>query len=324
MSSERLHPPPHPPPDDSELDDFLAGCSPISAAYREASRGEHAPPELDAAVMAAARAAPAARTGARRPRWLPFAAAAASLVLGVSVLTEVWRTPEAQVTFETAGRSRPAAPAPESGAVTLPQSVVIERASEQAAIVPTQRMELDKARAKAEQARREAELKSLAESKALEESRQRLRDERVGRQRFEREPREAAALADVQPAPAAAPAAPRAEAESASAMRKSAAADAASAVAPLERITSAVPDSQRGSSESPEAPPPPPALAAQLDAYESPEGWLARIRELLRREDIEGVKAELRRFVGRYPDQVLPPDLRPFAAPTATPAEPEE
>lgn len=78
-----------PMPDDRELDEFLSGRSPISSAYRDASR-ETAPPELDAAVLAAARVPPRVP---RRSRWIRPLAFAATFVLSLGVLLSVWREP---------------------------------------------------------------------------------------------------------------------------------------------------------------------------------------------------------------------------------------
>lgn len=98
MSSERQ------PPDDRELEDFLAGRHPMGRAYREASENDAAPPELDAAILAAARESVRAPI-VRRPRWVQPVALAATLVLGLSVLMDVWRDPQ------TRERIVPAAPA---------------------------------------------------------------------------------------------------------------------------------------------------------------------------------------------------------------------
>ena len=87
MSSDRKM------PDDRELEDFLAGLHPVGKAYREASKDEGAPPELDAAILTAAREA--VRTPrARRPRWFQPVAVAATLALSLGVLLNIWRDPE--------------------------------------------------------------------------------------------------------------------------------------------------------------------------------------------------------------------------------------
>ena len=80
------------PPDDRELEEFLAGRGRISEAYREARRTESVPAELDAAILAAAREATRLSV-VRRPRWLAPLALAATLALSLSVLMNIWRDP---------------------------------------------------------------------------------------------------------------------------------------------------------------------------------------------------------------------------------------
>ncbi|MGB1562718.1 MAG: hypothetical protein ACPHN2_14570 [Sinimarinibacterium flocculans] len=75
------------PQNDRELEDYLAGRHPVSARYREAAR-ETPPPELDAAILAAARVGMAARPR-RRARWRVPLAAAATMVLGVSLVSQL-------------------------------------------------------------------------------------------------------------------------------------------------------------------------------------------------------------------------------------------
>jgi hypothetical protein len=72
---------------DRELESYLAGDSPLSRRYRAASR-ETPPPELDAAVLAAARTA-VVRAPRRRARWQLPLAAAATVVLGVSLVSQL-------------------------------------------------------------------------------------------------------------------------------------------------------------------------------------------------------------------------------------------
>lgn len=76
-------------PDDRELEQYLKGDSPLSRRYREAS-GEVAPPGLDEAVLAHARA-----ELKRKPalgRWTAGLALAASLVLGVNLSWNVYKS----------------------------------------------------------------------------------------------------------------------------------------------------------------------------------------------------------------------------------------
>src|SRR5262249_20363820 len=79
-------------PDDDDLEEFLSGKSPLSGAWREASR-ESAPSGLDAPILAAARAAAQPRTAPRPQRWLRPMAVAASVGLSFSVLFNVMRDP---------------------------------------------------------------------------------------------------------------------------------------------------------------------------------------------------------------------------------------
>lgn len=336
MSSERSDLPPRQRPDDSELEDFLAGRSPISAAYREASRGEQAPPELEAVVMAAARAAPAAGSGARRPRWLPFAAAAASLVLGVSVLMQVWHAPEAQVTLQSPDAVADAAPAPvpESDALSWPLSIESGIPAPQAKQAQQEEAEQSRRKAVAKAQPMEelgsaaaADRRADAESKALAEDRQRqaaIRKEQEALLLFERDSTASSDSASAleAPAPAPASAAPLSAPQEARAMRKAPTSEPEPAAAASEQHMEGAAAASGGRFDS--LPGPPPPAPVNREASESAEDWIARIRELLEREDLEAVRQELRRFVARYPDQALPPDLQPFAAPMATPAEPQE
>lgn len=83
--------PEHLPPDDRELEEFLAGQGPQLARYRAASR-EQPPPALDAQVLAQARAALPARRGVLQGWRLPLSLAA-TLVLGFGLLSRVQREP---------------------------------------------------------------------------------------------------------------------------------------------------------------------------------------------------------------------------------------
>ncbi len=80
-------------PNDREFEDFLAGRDKVSKAYREATRSTQAPEELDAAILAAARQAASRPKAARRPRWIRPMALAATLILSLSVLVNIWRDP---------------------------------------------------------------------------------------------------------------------------------------------------------------------------------------------------------------------------------------
>ena len=121
MSSERK------PPDDSDLEDFLAGRHPVGRAYREITSGETAPRELDDAILRMARehaAAPPPQDDVpeksdvvralpvrRRPRWLQPLAVAATLALSLGVLMNIWRHPEMREQAVPVKEGMPAAPA---------------------------------------------------------------------------------------------------------------------------------------------------------------------------------------------------------------------
>ncbi len=77
------------PPDDRELEQYLKGNSPLSRRYRDAS-SETAPPELDEAILARARAE-LRRKPAGLNRWLASVALAASVVLGVNLAWNVYQ-----------------------------------------------------------------------------------------------------------------------------------------------------------------------------------------------------------------------------------------
>ena len=77
-------------PDDRELQQYLKGGSRLSQRYREAS-GERAPPELDAPILAQARAEVARRRRQGRP-WFSGLALAASLVLAVNLGWNVYQS----------------------------------------------------------------------------------------------------------------------------------------------------------------------------------------------------------------------------------------
>jgi hypothetical protein len=134
MSSERK------PPDDRELEDFLAGKHPVGRAYREVSEQQTAPRELDDAILKMARehVAPTHDTVVplrRRPRWVQPVALAATLALSVGVLMNIWRDPalRQQAAPIEQGGEEALAPAtsttsqPESAATAEPQAAPIEQ-----------------------------------------------------------------------------------------------------------------------------------------------------------------------------------------------------
>ena len=105
------------PPDDHELEQFLARRSELSRLHRASSEGEGAPPELDAPVLAQAQAElrrPLVRSR-RLPRWSAPLAVAASLVLVVSL---AWMAQQQPLPQAVARAPLPASPAANEGVVT--------------------------------------------------------------------------------------------------------------------------------------------------------------------------------------------------------------
>jgi hypothetical protein len=114
MSSERK------PPDDRELDDFLAGRHPVGRAYREVSDEETAPRELDDAILRMAREHAAATPPRRRPRWLQPLAVAATLALSLGVLMNIWRDPVLREQAAPTGDERTVPSEPEAAVPPAP------------------------------------------------------------------------------------------------------------------------------------------------------------------------------------------------------------
>ncbi len=104
------------PDDDKELEEFLAGTSPVSRAYR--ARADAEPPgEIDAAVLAAAREAVGTQPRSTRYGWPYAIGIAATLVLGVALVLQIAVEPTGPlpsgpppgVRFESVAPSTPAA-----------------------------------------------------------------------------------------------------------------------------------------------------------------------------------------------------------------------
>ncbi|MGQ0699754.1 MAG: hypothetical protein ACT4PZ_16110 [Panacagrimonas sp.] len=257
-------------PDERELDEFLAGRDRIGAAYREASRGESAPAELDAAILLAAKEA--VRTPLRRrPRWLQPLVVAATLVLSLGVLLNLWRDPETR---------QQVVPQPSAG-------------------IAEQNFELDgpvadRAAASAEPVEAKPEPKhGQAPSLARTEARPARRSKDS-----------AAAM----PESAAPQAAPPPVSPAAQAMTEQAAgAIAESREADAKRESESSSDALRASRFGSKAADP---GAVDQAAILDPDTWIERIRKILERDDEKSARLELEAFRKAYPDRVLPDDLR--------------
>lgn len=284
------------PPDDSLLDDFLAGGSPVSKAWREGARDE-APPELDAAILQQAReelarpASEAPRQDRFRDRRWPFALAAV-LVLSVSTVLTINQDPVARKDAMMVP-----AEAPPAAAIIVPEAQVA------APMPPVMPEAAPATRATAETVRQAAEAaKQKAERKAASSAQ---RQESAGAAMRERE-----ASAEFAPEPAAPPAAaaaPAAEADNvAPAMSSQPPAPVVEEFREQRALGAAAAKRRAQPAESMQD-----KLAAPRDeAVESSVAWLERIRRLLAEQREEEAKREFARWREAYPQAVVPEDLK--------------
>lgn len=275
-------------PDDRELDEFLAGRSRIGSAYREASQQDSAPAELDAVILAHARAAVATPLR-RRPRWLQPMALAATLALSLGVLLNLWRDP---VTRE---QIAPEA-APELDDYAAP---VVESAATK-----------NEADADADLADRPAKGHLESEKKAHRQP----DDERLSKS----VPEKLAESVVREPAPAAPPAPAEAAQDAIGAAPaliapKQDRPEARSALEPGQDSDAAAgasaPQAQMKSREQEPA-----VRRDSAREFSAPAGeWIADIRAQLARGDEAGARRALAEFRQAYPQYPLPDDLKPYA-----------
>jgi hypothetical protein len=302
-------------------DDFERDLAALSRAYGTAKR-EEPPPALDDAIRAAARRAVRAGPQARRRSWLTTwatpVATAAMLVLTVSIGLVAYRERPDLATTETRNEmpARPQASAPAVAPVPLP-ALPAEPAAPPA---PTR----TEAFATATPAAKSAAPKPFSD---VAPATDKLRAESPAAAK-EDAPRESIApmkeSAAVAPAPATAPA----QAPATVPAPAPAAAPVARDSAALEKRTLAAP-----SAEAPMAP----AAAGRLESQSSeraagatasgmnlqrakkemadsagrtPEAWLKEIAELRRDGKDKEALEELGKFRKRFPDYVLPPELK--------------
>lgn len=320
-------------PDDRELEDFLQGSSRIGAAYREAARQDSAPRELDAAILAMARAAVATPVR-RRPRWIQPMAVAATLALSLGVLLNIWRDPSARQQL---------APMAESGVdaavdAAAPASMSVESEAGMAAPVAEQKSAVP-ALADAD-ARPEA---TQPELRKKQEPAAKISSEPVQAEVMTSAPRPAPApLAPPPPPPAAMdesaapvgalsakpePAEPlRAEPPAAAPGMNSTDAPtaAAGAMAPAKSREAlrldALSERDRAAkrSSAPSAASAAERMARENEAAEdrvediTPEQWIEGIRARIAQGDTVGARAALKDFREAYPGYALPADLKPY------------
>lgn len=285
------------PPDDRELEQFLARRSELSQRYRTDAEGEGAPPGLDAPVLHLARAELQHLPPQRWQRWGRPLALAASVVLVVSLAWVAQQRPLTQ--------PRPAAPASiEAGAPAPGVPRTVQARSEQA--LPQQAP----ASAPASEAAAMAKARRQAQGPAVPPARERL----------EQQPARFAAPAPATPVDGAAAVYDQAPERRTSAPgAQQADAGAAAAIAAPAPVPMA-PDMPAAAP----APAPASSLAARarmadpcaaLPARPAPGGdadaeWLDSIRRLRDASDLAGARVQLACFSRSHtPDQV-PADLK--------------
>ena len=139
-------------PDDRELEQYLKGDSPLSRRYRDAS-AESAPPELDEAILARARAELRRKPGSLN-RYLAPLALAASVMLGVNLAWNVYQVQpvpsEVASAVDKVSRDRGFVPSPPPVAESVaPKSNVPATPAAPAESVPAELRAEPKARAPA-------------------------------------------------------------------------------------------------------------------------------------------------------------------------------
>ena len=197
-------------PSDDEIEAYLRGNDALSKAYRAAKR-EQPPREVDEAVLAFAQQTVRPRRSLRR-RWQAPIALAAVLVLGLGLVLNLWREPEARV---PAPAKPVAAPAPVAESAIVDEPVVADAAAAAAQEKLAQKQQRKQAqeqarqsaeqRASQEQMRRESE---RAESATARDRRQLQMERETTKRRTMQDAATAAAEAPPPPSPSAVAPAP--------------------------------------------------------------------------------------------------------------------
>lgn len=273
------------PIEDKLLDEYLAGDSPFSRRYRE-TPAHDVPPELDAKILAAAKA-PARRTALNRWRvWSAPLALAATLVITVAVILRggiehaAVKSSDMQERVEVTTKQEMIAPAAPPAA-TAPTAAASEPPRESA---PTR-------------------AKSVA------------RDERGDKAKLKKEEAEVPLPVEVvtadelqKPAAAPAPEARRNEPVVVTAHKRTASDDASLAQEVV--VTGALSRSQPAAGAGPRDTVRPAEKSEQTlekEAREADPGeWLDYIRDLRKNNDIRAADREWKQFVKAYPDYPVP------------------
>jgi len=289
------------PPEDRELEEFLARRSDLSRRYREGAQ-EQAPPQLEAKVLDTARKG-LRRAGRRRLlRWdNPLAlAASALLVVGLGWLTLQRQAPPPAVVTEAV--APPGAPARASSATAVADRVADEPKDERAGQAQDEL-----------KAAKQDEAPAPPPPAAANLSQRAPRPFPLPRQPAatpaEAETADAAGGSAAEPAP---PAAARDKAglaatppSSPAPPREAPAASPSNAPAAAAPVLPAMPEAAADPCASPRR-----AGAQPEQELDGPE-WLERIRQL-QKTDAAAARAELACFVARRPQAQVPEDLRPL------------
>jgi outer membrane biosynthesis protein TonB len=291
------------PPDDHELEQFLARRSELSRLHRASTEGEGAPSELDAPVLAQAQAElrrPLVRSR-RLPRWSGALALAASLVLVVSLAWMAQQQPLRQAVAPAAA-PLPASPAANEGVVTesmaaqanAPLAAKAETPEQLKKISPALAMAVPKSEQPARKPSPPPQAERLAKAEALQAPSAIAMEQAVS----------AADTAPAAPSPApmasnaGAAAAPFASVPPPPAMAAPTVAAAASRAVSANPCTS-----------------PQDAAAlrqAQAGGDTDSAAWLERIRRLRDAPDPVAARAELACFSYIHSPQQVPDDLKPL------------
>jgi hypothetical protein len=269
----------------------------VAAAWREASR-EEPPPALDAAIRAEARRAVGAAPGGQRHRQWRYPAAAAAtvavLAFGIARMTSRDQI-EPIIVADQAPRQAPATAPPEQRTESAAASA--PRATNQTA--PAPKAATDAKVASRNQAQAPRDSPPVPAKTAPVQKQQPAPGER-----FAAPPPEAATVAKRSDAPQASadapprePQAPQSPAVARSEARRSSVASAPMAVAKVSSLDE---------------------LKAKEAGAESVEAWIARIRDLKSRNQLDAAAKEIANFRAAYGDRadaLLPEDLRNVAAP---------
>jgi hypothetical protein len=304
--------PDKPSPDD----DFERDLAALSRAYGTARR-EEPPPAVDDAIRAAARravhAGPQPRRFPRVSHWATPVATAAVVMLTVSIGLVSWRErpdlASTEVRSDMPSRTQAPAAAPPSSSAAAPAASPAQDSSLPTPAAPAP-IPLN------ETAPVTGKLRAEAPAASGEVPRARATEANVkGNFVAPPEPAAAALQAAPAPAPATSTASPMPAARDTLPLEKrSVATPAAAPPAPPAAPGNAAPARQEMPSADRAAPAAASGAVAQRAKVEkadrTPEAWLKEIGELKREGKLKEALAELETFRKRFPDYVLPPELK--------------